>query len=64
MVQILADEDEAAFPDLALAPFGVEVAVEEHVHPLKDEALGLPPDGDDPLVPVQVNTFASNSGWA
>src|ERR1700730_17792557 len=44
--QIAADEDEFAHAFFVALPFALEVAVEKHVHTLKDEALGLVLEGE------------------
>src|SRR5258706_5306654 len=48
-VEITADEDHARSARLACAPFALEIAFEDHVHGLEDEALGIVLDVDDAL---------------
>ena len=41
LLQVAADEDDLRFALLARPPFALRVAVEDHVHALKHEALGI-----------------------
>src|SRR3712207_5650830 len=49
LVEVAADEDDAGGAVLAFLPGTLEVAVEDHVHALEDEAPGLPREGHDAL---------------
>ncbi len=42
---------------LALSPVALHVPVEDHVHALEDEALGLVREGDDPLAAQDVGPW-------
>src|SRR5674476_402923 len=52
-----ADEDDAAGALLALFPFPLMVAVEDHVHALKDETLGIVLERQDALRAQDVLAF-------
>src|SRR3569833_1100463 len=55
--QFAADEDDAAQALLALLPRPLMIAVEDHVHALEDEALGIVLEREDALAAQNVRAF-------
>src|ERR1700739_3940032 len=55
--QVAADEDDAAFALLVLVPGPLVIAVEDHVHALKDEALVVALEREDTLATQNVRAF-------
>src|SRR6185369_14075730 len=55
--QLAADEDDAAFALLAILPRALMIAVEDHVHALEHEALGVVLEGEDALAAQDVLAF-------
>src|SRR6185312_4464277 len=55
--QIAADEDDAAQALLAVLPRALMIAVEDHVHALEDEALGIVLERQDALAAENLRTL-------
>ena len=49
LLEVAADEDDAADALFVRLPFALQIAVEDHVHALEDEALRLVLEGEDAL---------------
>src|SRR6185312_4045983 len=55
--QLAADKDDAGEPLFALFPRPLVIAVEDHVHALEDEALGIVLEREDALAAQNVRAF-------
>src|SRR5579864_8766260 len=55
--QVAADEDDAALAFLVLAPRALVIAIEDHVHALKDKALIVILEGEDALATQNARAF-------
>src|SRR4051812_19313807 len=57
LVEVAADEDDARDARLTFLPRALQVAVEDHVHALEDEAFRLVRERDDALAAQDVRSF-------
>ena len=58
--QVAANEDDAAVALLVGAPGALVIAVEDHVHALKDETLGIVLERQNPLAAQNTGTILGN----